>query len=207
MRMLDITGQKFGRLLVTSRAENTASGQARWNCLCDCGKEHVIKSQVLRSGISKSCGCLNIEVLSKRKRTHGHTTDDETSPTYHSWSGMMNRCKNKNHRSFHNYGGRGITVCEHWHTFSNFLEDMGIKPEKLSLDRIDNSLAYSPENCHWATIKQQSRNKRTTHLITHNGMTKCVTEWAEYLNINKTSLNWRIHNGYTYEEALTIPFK
>jgi hypothetical protein len=206
MRLIDITSQKFGKLTVVSRAANTPTGQARWNCLCDCGNSHVVTSQVIRSKISQSCGCLNLEVLSKRKRTHGHTAGS-TSPTFHSWSGMIARCTNPTNTHYYLYGGRGITVCEKWKTFSNFLQDMGVKPTGLSLDRIDNSLPYSPENCRWATVKEQARNKRNNKFITHMGMTKCVSEWAEYLNIKQSSLNWRLQQGIDPIEALTKPFK
>jgi len=204
MKLLSLVGKKFGRLLVIDRAENTPQGQARWLCLCDCGNKHIAKSIVLRRGISKSCGCLNLESLSKRQRIHGHTING-TSPTFHSWAGMMARCSNPLHKAFHLYGGRGILVCERWHTFSNFLEDMGVKPEGLSLDRIDNSLSYSPENCRWATPSQQARNKRNNRMLTLNGETKCLQEWAEIVGITQSSLACRLKTGWSIEDALTIP--
>ena len=207
MKLLYLVGMKFGRLTVTARADNTAKGQARWECLCECGKSVVITSQVIRSGKSKSCGCLNLEVLSKRKTTHGHTTNNETSKTYHSWAGMIARCTNPKNSHYPQYGGRGITVCDAWHTFANFLDDMGIKPDGLSLDRINNDLPYAPSNCRWATAIQQARNKSTNRFITYNGITKCVSEWAEFLSVSPSTINWRQHNGYSDSEAIEMSLR
>jgi hypothetical protein len=202
MKMIDLAGQKFGRLTVVSRADNTPQGQARWNCVCDCGNLHSLKSIILRRGISKSCGCLEEEARHTNNRTHGHTSSG-TTPTFHSWAGMMARCTNPKHSSFHRYGGRGISVCERWHTFQNFLDDMGVKPPKLSLDRIDNSLSYSPENCRWATASEQARNKRNNHMITHNGVTKCLQEWSELIGITSSSLRCRLDSGWSVYDALS----
>jgi len=203
MVAIDLTGKKFGRLTILSRSENSKQGQAMWLCLCDCGNKHTVKSIILRRGISKSCGCLEIESRHTNHRTHGHTSKG-TSPTFHSWSGMMNRCTNETHISFHRYGGRGITVTPRWHNFQNFLDDMGVKPKGLSLDRINNSLPYSHENCRWATATQQARNKTTNHLLTHNEETKCLQEWANMLGISSSSLSCRLNSGWSLHDALTI---
>ncbi len=202
MKMIDLSNKKFGRLTVLSRSENSKQGQAMWLCLCDCGNKHTVKSIILRRGISKSCGCLEIEARYISQRTHGHTSS-EISPTFHSWAGMMNRCTNNSHKSFHRYGGRGIEVAERWHSFQNFLDDMGVKPDGLSLDRINNSLSYSPENCRWANAKQQARNKTNNRLLTHNGETKCLQEWADLLGIGSSSLRCRLHSGWSLHDALT----
>lgn len=202
MKMIDLTGKKFGRLTVISRAENTSQGQANWLCECDCGNTHTVKSIILRRGISKSCGCLGIESRHTNNRTHGHTSSS-TTPTFHSWAGMINRCTNESHKSFMRYGGRGITVCKRWHTFQNFLDDMGVKPENRSLERINTGIGYSPDNCKWATASEQARNKTNNHLITHNGETKCLQEWAEIIGIKSSSLRCRLNYGWPISKALT----
>ncbi len=120
---------------------------------------------------------------------------------------MIRRCTKTAHHNFEGYGGRGITVCERWRDFVAFLEDMGERPDGLTLDRIDNNAGYSPENCRWATPKQQARNKRDKRLLTLNGETRSVTEWAEKLGVERDNLWSRLHIGWTVEEALTRPIK
>jgi hypothetical protein len=202
MVVIDLMGKKFGRLTVISRADNSKQGQAMWLCMCDCGTKHTVKSIILRRGISKSCGCLEIEARYTSQRTHGHTSSG-TSPTFHSWAGMISRCTNEHHVSYPRYGGRGISVTERWHSFQNFLDDMGVKPDGFSLDRINNSLSYSPENCKWSDAIQQARNKSNNHLISHNGETKCLQEWADLLGISGSSLRCRLSSGWSIHDALT----
>lgn len=149
---LDLTGQKYGRLSVVSRAANLGRDVA-WNCVCDCGETLVVRAGGLRTGNTRSCGCLKI--------THGHARGGTRSPTNSTWIAMRQRCYNPNHDCYHMYGGRGIEVCERWQgSFENFLEDMGERPEGMTLDRINNDGDYSPDNCRWATPKQQSRSIR-----------------------------------------------
>ena len=160
MNIINLTNKKFNRWTVINRAENTITGQARWLCECECGNRKVLKSIIIRRGISKSCGCFKIEELSKNRYKHGHSSSTKVTPTYHSWAGMKARCFNPKHKNFNYYGGRGITVCKRWYKFSNFLNDMGVKPHNLSLDRVNNNGNYCLKNCRWATNKQQANNRR-----------------------------------------------
>lgn len=125
-------------------------------------------------------------------KTHGHSTKSTASRTYTTWAMMKNRCKNKNAPNYPRYGGRGITYCERWEQFENFLEDMGDRPEGKTLDRIDTNSNYCPENCKWSSVKEQQRNTRTTKFFTYNGETKCLSEWSEILGIKKATLIYRI---------------
>lgn len=125
--------------------------------------------------------------------------------THRSWSSMLGRCLNKNDPSFKDYGGRGITICERWLVFENFLEDMGERPEGHSLDRLDTNGAYTPENCTWSTAKQQCRNRRNNRLVTYNGEEKPVTAWAEECGIEVHTLRNRLDKGWSVSDALTKP--
>lgn len=124
-RLIDLTGQKFGRLLVIKRVDNNKHGQSMWLCLCSCGIEKIVCGGNLNNGNTQSCRCLNREKINIANTTHGHRKNRKMSKTYQSWSNIIQRCTNPNHKYYYNYGGREITVCERWMKFENFLEDMG----------------------------------------------------------------------------------
>ena len=137
---------------------------------------------------------------------HGYrrTINGKTTPTYNCWIGIKSRCLNKNHSEWHNYGGRGITICDRWLDFKNFFEDMGERPVGLSIDRINNNGDYEPSNCRWTDHKTQCRNFRKNVIIEFNNKKMCISEWAEFLGINRKTLTARFENGYSIEQALNM---
>lgn len=154
MKLLDMRGTKFGRLTVIQRAPNIGH-ETYWLCKCDCSCLKVVRGTHLRKGLIRSCGCYRQDV----SRKHGR----HDTPEYHVWQNMLARCRNQNHPSYKDYGGRGITVCERWHTFENFFADMGERPSPdLMIERIDNNGNYEPSNCTWTTLYKQLMNRRNT---------------------------------------------
>ena len=197
MRCIDMVGQRFGKLIVVSRAENDKKGQARWLCQCDCGGSTITTRYNLITGQTKSCGCI--------LRSPRTTESDSRLSGVH--SNMKARCSNPNNTHYKYYGGRGITVCEEWQHVDKFREwayNNGYKPG-LTIDRIDVNGNYEPSNCRWVTMQEQSYNRTDSHLITYKGETKCLAEWENQLGIDHRTILARLNNGWTVEQALSTP--
>lgn len=203
-KMIDLTGQRFGRLTVLGRAENKGLA-TMWECLCDCGNLKFIASSSLRNGITKSCGCLQREMVSTTMMTHGKS---KTS-LYNKWHGIKQRCENQNNSCFKDYGGRGIKLCDEWQNFDSFQEwalENGYQDE-LTIERINNNGNYEPGNCKWVTRKEQGNNKRNNRLLSYKGETKTMHQWSEESGVNYNTLYTRLQNGWSVEKALTTPTK
>ena len=200
----DHTGKTFGRLTVLSFVGRTKKGEALYLCKCKCGKEKVIKGPSMVSGQTVSCGCRKKEILHDTAYKHYH--GKRNTRAFNTWCSMIQRCCNLNHTSYKEYGGRGITVCERWKEFISFFEDMGERPSGTQLERIDNNKGYFPENCCWASRKEQARNRRTTMFLALDGEIKPVEVWSEELGIDAPTIRARVSRwGWSDEEALTTP--
>jgi hypothetical protein len=199
----DLTGQRFDRLVVICREGRDKRGSYLWKCICDCGKIYfAVNSHLLRGGL-KSCGCLRIENRIK----HGNSPASGASKEYNSWKCIKARCLNPNNPEYHNYGGRGITICDRWkNSFANFLEDMGAAPSEIhSVDRYPNMNGnYEPGNCRWATPKEQARNTRGNVFIQYNGETLCIMDWANRIGLSFSGVMYHLRNGKTIEQIIAV---
>ena len=203
-RSKDITGRRFTRWSVISRAGNNSGGTALWLCRCACGTERVIRGTELRYGRSASCGCLVSEIARdtciRRNTTHGMSG----SPEHRVWKQMIQRCHTPNSPSFQNYGARGIAVCKRWRgSFAAFYKDMGRRPTGGTLERVNNNGPYSPSNCRWANMREQSNNTRRNRVIKFHGKAMTTAQWARELGITPMSLWKRLNRGTPLHRALT----
>lgn len=193
----DLTGQKFGRLTVIERAGSTKDNHTTWLCGCECGNKTVVPIHYLRSGNTKSCGCLKNEFA----KIHGMSD----TRIFRIWEHMKSRCYNKSNQKYSCYGERGIKVCDEWLNDFQAFYDWSMKngyADNLSIDRIDVNGNYEPNNCRWADAKQQANNRTNSRYITYNGKTQTMSQWAEELGINRKTLECRIMKyNWTVERA------
>jgi hypothetical protein len=203
-KIKDITGKTFGKMTVVAFAYVLPKLGAYWLCRCECGNEKVARGPALRKGSIVSCGCHKARLFKDRSTTHGLSH----LPVFRRWCGMIQRCSDPNHIGYHNYGAKGIAVCDRWLSFENFYADMGEPATKIhSIERRNGSLGYSPENCYWATQSQQARNTSQNHNITFRGKTQCLIAWAEEVGITRGALTSRLNRGWSVERALSTPVK
>lgn len=202
-RPLDLTGQRFGRLTAMELLPERKNNNRVWRCRCDCGGTADVVVSCLGRGNTRSCGCLQRETAANTGRDSGTKHGKCYSPEYVAWRNMHQRCYNPKRTSYEEYGGRGISVCERWHTFENFYADMGKRPKNFSLDRIDFDGHYEPGNCRWATHETQQNNRRDTRILEFRGRKQSIAQWAREVGMSKTTLRDRLKAGMSVEEALT----
>lgn len=194
-------GMKFHRLTVLEKVGKNKSRNALYKCVCDCGKELVVVDSALKRGNTKSCGCLNMDRISTMNLTHGLTK----TPEHNIWATLKQRCSNEGLHNYSRYGGRGIKVCHRWQdSFENFLADMGKRPsDRHSIDRIDTNGDYTPENCRWATVQEQARNRnaRNQSRLGIVGVTQRGDKFRSYINISLGTRKW-LGTYDTLEEAV-----
>jgi hypothetical protein len=159
----DLTRQKFGRLTALQYQEKIGK-KYFWSFKCDCGKTVILPSNAVKTGNTRSCGCIKREEMNRRFTKHGHAPAGKTTPTYNSWYAMIQRCTNPHNKCWKNYGGAGVTVCKRWLVFKNFLADMGTRPENTTLGRYGDIGNYKPSNCAWQSFIEQIETKRRKRL-------------------------------------------
>lgn len=195
MNTKNLVGSKYGKLTVIDIAPRGKGGQARWECKCACGETRKVEEYALKKGLVVSCGCYKREMQTKHNMSR--------TKIYKVWAAMKQRCGNENDKSYNNYGGRGITVCDEWRedfqAFYDWATANGYK-EGLQIDRIDNDGDYEPGNCQWTTKKINLRNKRQSVFIEYNNEVHTVAEWSRITGIHRNTLDGRIRSGKPVEE-------
>jgi hypothetical protein len=203
----DLTGNKFGRWTVVRMLDERIRKQTSCLCRCECGNESRVIATRMRNGTSRSCGCLNIEIVKSAKSTHGLSSTN----LFGTWANLKDRCLNSESRSYKNYGGRCITVCDEWiESSQNFMEwalSNGYA-KGLSLDRINNDGPYAPENCRWTTARAQLNNRRGNIIIEFRGISQTIAQWEQQLGFKTSVLHQRIRRAkWSIERALTEPVR
>jgi len=207
-KVIDITGQKFGRLTAIERTGSNKSNHAVWLFECECGNFKNIVGKSVTKGKTQSCGCYNIEKIKQRTTTHGMT---KNHPLYGVWRSMIDRCYLEKATGFENWGGRGITVCEEWRNDFRVFYDWAMAngwQKDLSIDRIDNNGNYTPENCRFATRKTQNNNQRQridVIAIEYNGHKRTLKDWCRIFELKYTTIRQRLNLGWSVEKALETP--
>lgn len=199
----DLKGQRFGKLTVLEISHRGKDRKYFWKCRCDCGNEIVVAGSNLKTGNTKSCGCLNTEKRIERKKTHGMYG----TRIYRIWNGIIMRCEDKNIPLYERYGGKGISVCSEWHDFKVFYKwaiENGYQ-ENLTIDRIDYNGNYEPSNCRWADAITQANNTSRNFYIKYNGETHTLTEWSRILNFSYELVKHRLYRGWDFEKAINTP--
>lgn len=206
---IDMVGQRFGAQEVIAAAGVDKHGQALWLTRCGCGNERPVQGSKLRKGESISCGCMKPVLSAIAATRHGNAARGRLTPEYRVWSNLIFRCENAGGKSWEDYGGRGIRVCERWRRdFGAFLMDMGPKPSpKHEIDRIDVNGDYDPMNCRWVTRAVNARNKRNNRYLEAFGQRKLLVEWAEDLGAHASVISGRLSLGWSVEDAVTKPVR
>lgn len=211
---IDLTGQRFGRLTVVKRAPDhfTKSGSriTMWHCACDCGEEKNVTANALRKGVTISCGCYAREInsirTSERNRKMATKNGLSKEKLFHVWNAIRHRCYFETDDFYHIYGGRGIRMCDEWKEDYSAFKEWALKngwKDGLSIDRIDNNGPYCPENCRWATAKEQANNRRSNRLFSAFGVTLNIQQWSERLGIPYNKLRYRlVQKGLSVQNAL-----
>lgn len=210
MGYVDLTGRRFGRLTVVSRAENGAAGSSRWLCKCDCGGETIAFGHSLKGGRTQSCGCLRRERIVESTTKHG----DSHNRLYAIWQGMKRRCGNPAYIHYADYGGRGIRICDEWQNYQAF-RDWSLSngyADSLTIDRIDANGNYEPGNCRWVSRLVQAQNRRNTYTVEYKGATGNLKEMCRRFNVSYQTIKYRMKKGFSFAEAIdnfqhTSPFK
>lgn len=197
----DVRGVRFGRLVAIEPVGRDKYRSVLWRCVCDCGRETIVPTNSLKN--AKSCGCLIVERTIERNTRHGAAK----TKLYQVWGSMKQRCCNPNAKSYKNYGGRGITLCDEWMEFSAFQQWAKANgyAEGLEIDRIDNDKGYSPDNCRFVTRKQNCRNRRDNRHIEAGGERHTISEWADITGIPAKALQHRLCRGWSDVEAVIVP--
>ena len=201
---LNLVGTICHNLTVIEKTSLRYNGSIMWRCKCICGRDDFLaKANLLKHGRIKSCGCKTKEIIRDARTTHGMTD----TPTWKSWRSMIDRCYLPAHKSFKDYGGRGVTISDEWRDFETFLNDMGERPSGTTLDRIDGDLGYFKGNCRWSTAKEQANNRRSSHFLTIGGETKTGAQWADIAGIHLDTLYKRLQLGWSEFDAVFKPAK